>query len=214
MSIETPRLLNAGKSGILIETDGAADTLGLVDQLRRYPPPDMIDFLPAETTVMVFARDSADMAALRADIHSLCRSSTAVSDEHEPDHIVTVPVHYDGADLHEVANMCGQSTEVIVARHTGQLWRCAFIGFAPGFSYLSPTSGSPFIIPRREQSRASVPPGAVALAGRFSGVYPRSSPGGWQVIGRTDAQMWNVDNDPPALVQPGHYVRFVDAGIS
>lgn len=214
ISTTTPRLLTAGRSSILVETGSTADTFGLVDQLRSHPPSGMVDFLPAEATVMVFARPGADLSVLRSDIARLCRTPTFVLDCDSPDDIVDLPVHYDGEDLEQVAHIMGLSVNEVIGRHTGELWRCAYIGFAPGFSYLSPTSGSTLSIPRREQSRSSVPSGAVALAGCYSAVYPRSSPGGWQIIGRTDVQMWNIDNDPPSLVQPGRRVRFVDVDAS
>ena len=98
-----------------------------------------------------------------------------------------------------------------MAAHTGPPWRVAFGGFAPGFAYL--IGGDPRLrVPRRDRPRPSVPAGAVGLAGEFSGVYPRSSPGGWQLIGTTEAVLWDVDRDPPALLRPGATVRFVDAG--
>ena len=94
--------------------------------------------------------------------------------------------------------------------HTSQPWTVGFCGFAPGFSYL--VGGDPRLqVPRRAEPRTSVPAGAVGLAGSFSGIYPRSSPGGWQIIGETDAVLWDVERRPPALLQPGSRVVFVDA---
>jgi KipI family sensor histidine kinase inhibitor len=85
----------------------------------------------------------------------------------------------------------------------------AFGGFAPGFAYL--TGGdSRLRVPRRSEPRTTVPAGSVALAGEYSAVYPRSSPGGWQLIGRTDAAIWDLEHDPPALLRPGTWVRFVE----
>lgn len=151
------------------------------------------------------------MAALRTAVARLARVMAPTDDAAVNQEAVTVPVHYDGEDLPDVAESTGLTIRDIVTRHSSQLWRCSFIGFAPGFSYLIPTSGCALNIPRRRQSRPAVPPGAVALAGHYTAVYPRSSPGGWQIIGRTNVQMWNVDNDPPALIRPGAHVRFVDA---
>src|SRR6478752_2421824 len=89
-------------------------------------------------------------------------------------------------------------------------WRVGFGGFAPGFAYL--VDGDPRLhVPRRGEPRTRVPAGSVALAGDFSGIYPQDSPGGWQLIGTTDAVLWDVDRDPPALLAPGTSVRFVDA---
>jgi KipI family sensor histidine kinase inhibitor len=100
--------------------------------------------------------------------------------------------------------------EVVVA-HTQTPWRVAFAGFAPGFAYLA-GGDSRLRVPRRSEPRTTVPAGSVGLAGEFSAVYPRASPGGWQLLGHTDATLWDVERQPPALLQPGSAVRFVDVG--
>ena len=124
---------------------------------------------------------------------------------------VEVPVIYDGADLDDVARLTGLTTAEVVEAHTGAPWAVAFGGFAPGFSYL--VGGDPRLqVPRRDSPRARVPAGSVGLAGEFSGVYPRESPGGWHLIGHTDALLWDSRRDDPALIAPGTDVRFVDAG--
>lgn len=120
---------------------------------------------------------------------------------------VEVPVVYDGPDLDDVARLIGLTTTEIIAAHTGTLWTAAFGGFTPGFSYL--VGGDTRLqVPRRASPRTTVPAGSVALAGEFSGIYPRPSPGGWQLIGRTDLQMWDTARDPAALLAPGTVVRF------
>ncbi|EFQ81775.1 conserved hypothetical protein TIGR00370 [Aeromicrobium marinum DSM 15272] len=120
---------------------------------------------------------------------------------------VVVPVSYDGADLDEVATLTGLTPDEVVSAHTGAPWTVAFSGFAPGFAYLA-GGDRRLHVPRRATPRPSVPAGAVGLAGEFSGIYPRSSPGGWQLLGRTDTAMWDLDRDPPALLTPGTVVRF------
>src|SRR6201999_2860025 len=124
--------------------------------------------------------------------------------EREP---VTIPVRYGGEDLDDVAGAVGLSPEAVVAAHTGQTWTVAFTGFAPGFGYLVGEHDA-LTVGRRDVSRTRVPARAVGLAGAFSGVYPRESPGGWQLIGSTDATLWDLDHDPPALLTPGTRVRF------
>ncbi|WP_377323398.1 allophanate hydrolase subunit 1 [Pimelobacter simplex] len=117
-------------------------------------------------------------------------------------------VVYDGPDLAEVAGQTGLSEAEVVAAHTATPWRVAFGGFAPGFAYL--VGGDPRLrVPRRAEPRTTVPAGSVGLAGEFSGVYPRASPGGWQLIGRTDVVLWDLDREPPALLAAGATVRFV-----
>jgi KipI family sensor histidine kinase inhibitor len=124
---------------------------------------------------------------------------------------VVVPVVYDGEDLDEVGQLTGLGADGVIEAHTGTPWTVAFAGFAPGFGYL--TGGDPkLVVPRRDSPRPSVPAGSVALAGEFSGIYPRSSPGGWQLIGRTNVILFNIDRVPPALLVPGTRVRFTVSG--
>lgn len=116
----------------------------------------------------------------------------------------------DGADLTEVARLTGLSPDEVVVAHTARSWRVAFCGFAPGFGYL--VDGDPRLrVTRRTTPRTRVPAGSVGLAGNYSGVYPRPSPGGWQLIGRTDLVLFDVEHNPPALLEPGVTVRFIVA---
>ena len=125
----------------------------------------------------------------------------------EPGPVVELPVTYDGPDLEIVAARWQCAVEEIATRHRATQFRSAFCGFAPGFAYLS---GLDVPVPRRATPRTRVPAGAVALAGTWCGVYPGESPGGWQVIGRTDAALWDPRRSEPALLAPGTLVRFVD----
>ena len=103
----------------------------------------------------------------------------------------------------------GLSVDEVVAAHQAATWQVAFCGFAPGFAYM--TCEDPrFELPRRSSPRPRIPAGAVGLAGRFCGVYPKASPGGWQLIGTTPTPMWDLGRDPPALLRPGGRVRFVE----
>lgn len=125
------------------------------------------------------------------------------------DRLVELPVRYDGPDLESVARHTGLGVDEVVERHLRSGFVVAFCGFSPGFAYLS---GLPeeLHVPRLEEPRSKVPPGSVGLAGEFTGVYPRSSPGGWQLIATTDERLWDVRSDPPALLTPGTRVRFVE----
>ncbi|GAA3534245.1 hypothetical protein AFL01nite_20860 [Aeromicrobium flavum] len=121
---------------------------------------------------------------------------------------IVIEVVYDGPDLEAVAAHCGLEVDDVVSRHTASRWSVAFAGFAPGFAYLS--GGDPRLeVPRLDRPRPRVEAGSVGLAGPFSGIYPRPSPGGWQLIGRTDAPLWDLTRDDPALLHPGDTVRFV-----
>ncbi|MGW8063215.1 5-oxoprolinase subunit B family protein [Streptomyces ziwulingensis] len=125
--------------------------------------------------------------------------------------VVELPVRYDGPDLADVAAHWGVSEGEVARVHAGTEFRVAFCGFAPGFGYLT---GLParYDVPRRDTPRTAVPAGSVALAGPYTGVYPRSSPGGWQLIGTTDAVLWDHTRVPAALLSPGTRVRFVAHG--
>ncbi|MGQ4450790.1 allophanate hydrolase subunit 1 [Streptomyces griseus] len=126
---------------------------------------------------------------------------------------VEIPVVYDGPDLDEVAGLWGVPDAEVAAVHSRTAFRVAFCGFAPGFGYLTGLP-EPLHVPRRTTPRTRVPAGAVALAGPYTGVYPRPSPGGWRIIGRMPdpGELWNPQREPAALLEPGTPVRFVAVG--
>ena len=126
----------------------------------------------------------------------------------DPGPEVELSVTYDGPDLEDVAEQWGCDVDQAVARHQETEFVAAFCGFAPGFAYLGGLDAG---VRRLATPRTRVPAGSVALADRWCGVYPTPSPGGWRIIGRTDATLWDVDRDPPALLAPGTRVRFVSA---
>lgn len=172
----------------------------------------VLDLVPAARTLLVTVETAAILPRLRRELEAIAEDLAPEPPERSDDRTVTIPVAYDGPDLAEVASLTGLSEQEVVEAHTGTPWRVGFGGFAPGFAYL--VDGDPRLdVARRGEPRTKVPPGAVGLAGTFSGVYPRSSPGGWQLIGRTDVVLWDEQRDPPALLRPGWSVRFeaVDA---
>lgn len=200
------RVLRAGVGAILVELDGLEQVVGLHAALRRTPPAGTVDLVPAARTLLViFDRCSTTPDAVVAEIRQ-----REIDPATEPDgSLVEVPVVYDGEDLPEVARMTGLTEEEVVARHLRPEYRAAFCGFAPGFAYLA--GGDPALrVPRRDNPRTRVPAGSVGLADEFTGIYPRQMPGGWQLIGRTDAVLWDLDREPPALLGPGTRVRFVE----
>jgi len=200
------RILTASDRTLLVEAADLDEAMRL--NLAWDGVPGVVERIPGARTVLVrFDPARVSAAALAAAL-----AATRVDAEHVPHtREVAIPVHYDGEDLDEVATLLGVSAEEVVNRHLAAEWQVAFSGFAPGFGY---TVGSDplFDVPRRSSPRTRVPAGSVALAGHFTGVYPRESPGGWQLIGRTDAAMWDIDRDPPALLSPGTLVRFERAG--
>ncbi len=193
-----------GDTALLLEPADAEVVHALAAAARELD--DVLDVVPGARTVVLHARGPAALVALRGRLEQL-QVQPALAQARAGD-VVELATVYDGPDLAEVARLTGLSPAEVVAAHTGSLWRVGFGGFAPGFAYL--VGGDPRLhVPRRDEPRERVPAGSVGLAGEHSGVYPRSSPGGWQLIGRTDAVLWDVDRDPPALLHPGGQVRFV-----
>jgi KipI family sensor histidine kinase inhibitor len=198
------RVLPFGDSALLVEVDGLPEVLSLAATIRANRPQGVLDVVPAARTVLLVAESPGIVDGLATWVTTL--SLTALSDSLDGS-AVDIEVIYDGPDLGEVARLTGLDEDAVVAAHTGTPWRIAFGGFAPGFAYL--TGGDPrLVVPRRDEPRTTVSAGAVGLAGEYSGVYPRDSPGGWQLIGRTDAALWDAERDPPALLAPGGTVRF------
>jgi KipI family sensor histidine kinase inhibitor len=201
------RLLPSGSSALLVELDGLDDVLAQYAALAAAPPDGVVDIVPAARTVLLVVDPARTSLAAVADA---VRRTPPRADERGTGEVVELPVHYDGADLAECADLLGTDPDGLVRRHSGAEWTVAFCGFAPGFGYLT-QPGAGWDVPRRATPRTKVPPGSVALAGEFSGVYPRESPGGWQLIGRTDVAVFDLDREPAALLRPGVRVRFVPA---
>jgi KipI family sensor histidine kinase inhibitor len=201
------RIIPVGARALLVEVSTPALAHSLVVEINRRRGSGELtgvdDVVPGEVTVLIDGLD--DPAGLAGQLASWRVPSTEAPDGP----LVEVPVWYDGADLAEVARLW-QVPEGEVGRiHSALEYRVAFCGFAPGFGYLT---GLPerFHLPRRPVPRTQVPAGSVALAGAYSGIYPRASPGGWQLLGRTDLVLFDPGRDPVALLMPGTRVRFRD----
>lgn len=187
--------------GSLDEVDAVRAALAAA--VERGALPDLVELVPAARTVLASVRPGGDLAALRdvlatADLSRPARRATRE---------VRIPVRYDGPDLELVASTAGLPVDDVVALHTEAEYSVAFTGFAPGFGYLVGLP-EPLVQARLDRPRTKVPPGSVAIAGEFTGVYPRSSPGGWRLIGRTELALFDTHRDPPALLVPGNRVRF------
>ncbi|BCW56701.1 5-oxoprolinase/urea amidolyase family protein [Arthrobacter sp. StoSoilB20] len=192
-----------GTRAVLAELDGLPDVLALQDMLNKSPLPGQVDVLAAAETVMVVGESAAATRAIGARLLELELIAPDVTDSG----LVVIDTVYDGEDLADVAVLTGLSVEGVIAAHTGQIWTVAFAGFAPGFGYMV-GENEVLTVPRRSSPRTAVPAGSVALGGQYSAVYPRRSPGGWQLIGRTGSRMWDLDRAQPALVRPGDRVQY------
>ncbi|WP_328622023.1 5-oxoprolinase subunit B family protein [Streptomyces sp. NBC_00354] len=199
------RPLVVGGEALLIELDSAAEVAALHAELLRQRDAGELgavrDVVPAARTVLLDG-----VREPRALAERIARWEVPPLAETEGP-LVTVPVRYDGPDLAEAARLWGVGEREVAGIVGGTLFRVAFCGFAPGFGYLT---GLPerYHLPRRATPRTAVPAGSLALAGEYAGVYPRSSPGGWQLIGTTDAVLWDPERQPAALFAPGVRVRF------
>ncbi|KQQ93986.1 allophanate hydrolase [Leifsonia sp. Leaf325] len=203
----TLRLLPMGDRALLIELDSLDAVLALHAALQYGRPSGVIDLVPAARTVLVTV-DPAQLSLSEArrwvDRAAEAPPADVAVEQTDP---VVIPVRYDGPDLVSLAAVLDLAPSELVARHQAATWRVAFSGFAPGFGYLV-SADWPYDVPRLANPRTRVPAGSVGLAGEFGGIYPRSSPGGWQLIGTTETVLWDSDAAPPALLVPGGTVRF------
>lgn len=194
------QLRPVGPAAVLAEVGDAAGAVALATWARAQDVP-AVEVVPAAETVLFDG--VADLGRLSSLLDRWHPGEQAA-----PGPLVEVPVVYDGADLEDVADRWGTDVAGVVARHSEVEYVSAFCGFAPGFAYLA---GLPdgLAVPRLASPRPRVPAGAVGLAGAWCGIYPTALPGGWRLLGRTDASLWDVDRDPPALLAPGTRVVFV-----
>ncbi len=203
-----------GDRALLLEFADTVEVLAWTDALRSADLPGVEDIVPAARTVLVKLAQSRYLAPTRQRLARVRVSQDGPAAPANGRADVVIDVSYDGEDLDEVARLTGMTAAEVVAAHTGRPWRVAFSGFAPGFAYL--TGGHERLaVPRRSDPRTRVPIGSVGLAGEFSGVYPRESPGGWQLIGRTAAPLWDIEREIPSLLTPGLWVQFraTDGGV-
>ncbi|MFC9334272.1 5-oxoprolinase/urea amidolyase family protein [Arthrobacter sp. NPDC057009] len=192
-----------GQRALLAELEHPEDVLALQEHLTRQPLPGQLEVISAAETVLVLCSHPDAARCIRETLLNLVFPPRQQGDSE----LVRIEVVYDGEDLRDVADRCGLTPEAVVNIHSSQTWSAAFTGFSPGLAYLVGENRL-LDVPRRSSPRTAVPPGAVALAGKYSTVYPRQSPGGWQIIGHTQAPMWDLGREKPALVMPGTRVTF------
>ncbi|MFJ7340462.1 allophanate hydrolase subunit 1 [Streptomyces sp. NPDC101110] len=198
-------VLPVGEDALLVEVSSDDEAQALhAELLRRRAEGSLAvrEIVPAARTVLLDGLDAPARLAAELSAADLPPAPPRARD------VVEIPVRYDGPDLADVAAHWGVPQKEVARIHGDTEFQVAFCGFAPGFGYLT---GLPprYDVPRRATPRTAVPAGSLALAGPYTGVYPRSSPGGWQLIGTTDAVLWDHARVPAALLSPGTRVRFV-----
>jgi KipI family sensor histidine kinase inhibitor len=188
-----------GRGAVLVEVSGSDQALSLASWARAARVP-AVEIVPAAATVLF--DDVGDVDGLEGLLDGWDPAGTPAAGD-----LVEIAVVYDGDDLDDVAERWGTDPDGVVERHADIEYVVAFCGFSPGFAYLA---GLPdeLAVPRLDSPRAKVPAGAVGLAGSWCAAYPTASPGGWRLIGRTDAPLWDAGREHPALLPPGTRVRF------
>lgn len=199
-----------GDRALLVEFESTAEVIAFMEALDLSRPVGVADIVPGARSLLVTVAEPNLQAPARralADITVAARPDSLPREQAD----VVIDVIYDGADLADVARRLAMTPEEVIDAHSGTPWRVGFGGFTPGFAYL--VGGDPRLrVPRHDEPRTRVPAGSVAVAGEFTGVYPRESPGGWRLIGRTTAILWDIDRPQPALLRPGMWVSFRDVG--
>lgn len=207
-----PAIRPMGSRALMLDcrdVDHALAVFRILEEARTEGHLECADLVPAACTVLIIGHHE-DLLSSAATVQQLLTTAVLRTREQKQDQeqtIIHVPVVYDGMDVAEVGAIAALSVEELITRHTDASYTVAFTGFAPGFAYLS--GGDPRLrVPRRSTPRPRIPAGAVGLAGPFSGIYPRESPGGWQLLGHTEIAVWDVERENPALLLPGARVRF------
>lgn len=222
-----PRIAPLGDSAVTVALGDRVELAlnrrvhALAAAVRAASLPGVVDVVPAYAAVTVFYEPLyQDHAAIAAAVAPLAAAALA---DHLPgawlgdagpadvaprprEHVI--PVRYDGDDLAEVAHRCALTPAEVVRRHADTTYTVYLLGFVPGFAYLGDLDLS-LVLPRRASPRRRVPEGSVAIAGRQTAVYPLPTPGGWHLIGRTEASPLDLGRSPPSLFEPGDRVRFV-----
>ena len=210
-----PRINPLGDGAFLVELGEVFD-LTLNDRVHQLAHtieqfPGVVAVVPGYASLLVeYELPLLPSQALLLSIESAIRKEQALTPK-DPSHIIEIPTHYGGEfgpDLEFVAHHDNLTTRQVIEFHTLTTYQVFMIGFAPGFPYLG-ILPEEIAAPRLETPRKSVPAGSVGIAGRQTGIYPRNSPGGWRLIGRTDVKLFDALQDPPILLSPGDQVRFV-----
>jgi KipI family sensor histidine kinase inhibitor len=198
----------AGDAALLVQADDLAGRMAGAIMSQRFPG--VLDVIPGARTVLVTTEpDRLDLAELAARVLALPLPAAGAGAAA----LAEFPVVYNGPDLADVARLTGLAVDEVIARHAAAEYTVGWMGFSPGFGYLTGLDPVLAAVPRLAEPRLRVPAGTVAIAGGLAAVYSSASPGGWRLLGRTSAVLWDPERDPPALLTPGTRLRFrpVDA---
>lgn len=216
-----PRILPAGDAATSIEfgsviSEEINDRIySFAEALEAAPPEWLMELVPTYRSLLVqYDPLLFDFDQIEAEIKTRLAATSTNSDTTAPERkklVYELPTLYGGEhgpDLETVANHAGLSADQVVSTHSSTAYRVYMIGFSPGFPYLGGMDEK-IACPRLATPRTRVPAGSVGIAESQTGVYPSESPGGWQLIGRTPVKLFDPDESPPSILQPGHFVKFV-----
>ncbi|WP_304034766.1 urea amidolyase family protein [Corynebacterium glyciniphilum] len=203
MTTDARPVHRVGTRALLVDLPDLSTAMAWHAHLSAHPLPGQRDVVAAARTVLVVLDSPSSATRALEQLRTTRPSGASAGGDHRT---VTVDVVYDGPDLQVVADQLGMTVDGVIEHHTSSTWTGAFGGFAPGFTYC--VGDAVPSVARRDSPRTEVPAGAVGLAGEFSAVYPRSSPGGWQLIGTSTTPVWDASEQEPALIRPGDRVVY------
>lgn len=193
-----------GENAALLECDSLEQMSAARATVAAAGLPDIVELVPGARSLLIATRPGSP--ALN-EVRALLDSADLEHPPHNHPREIMLDVRYDGEDLELVARTAGVGVDEVVALHTGAEYTVAFTGFAPGFGYLTGLP-EPLRQSRLDTPRTRVPAGSVGVAGEFTGIYPRTSPGGWRLLGHTDTVLFDARAERPSLLTPGDHVRF------
>lgn len=207
------RILPAGDDGLLIEFDQVPSSRLHALALILRGRPDVAACIVAHSSLLLLAASSHAVSSLCDSLDLALEAADSMADQVQEGSVIEIGVDFSekhGPDLPELARAMGITRDEVVERLTKVVFRARYLGFLPGFAYLEGLSNE-FFLPRRTVPRTNVPEGTFAIAGTMAGFYPEDSPGGWNLLGRTDVRFWNPRREPPNAIMPGDELRIVDA---
>lgn len=207
--------------GDVISHELNSRALSLADYVEQNPFPGYVESVPAYASATFFydltkvRNGFPDSASAFESVKALIEAELPEinSSEHKPGRNIEIPMSFDpehALDLREIADAKGLSSDELIDIFTAQTYSVYMIGFLPGFAYMGKVDER-IAVPRRSSPRLKVPKGSVGIGGKQTGIYPLESPGGWQIIGKTEMEMFTPEGETPCPLKPGDNVRFVRA---